>query len=153
MVFEEAVSVVSSFITSMQRQDCLLDLLFVGADAFHCTSGRGLADTAAMLETLACVEPCEQYSFSELTNLVDRNINKFNSLICVLLDLSEDRRAWLQRLAQSNTPAICLIIHDDNASLDNIERYRTQQLHIHTFKVGNLQEQLDALEGVTPHST
>jgi len=136
----------------MERQDCLLDLLFIGADAFHCTSGRGLADTAAMLETLACVEPCEQYSFSELTNLVDRNINKFNSLICVLLDLSEERRAWLERLAQSNTPAMCLIIHDDNARIDNIERYRTQQLRIHTLKPGNLQDQLDALEGVTAQS-
>ena len=41
--FEEAVSVAASFACSIQTQESLLDLLFVGPQAYCFTAGRGLA--------------------------------------------------------------------------------------------------------------
>src|SRR5258706_610977 len=57
-VFEEAVSVAASIAISMQTQESLLDLMFVGPEAYCFTAGRGLAHTEQLLEGLACGGPC-----------------------------------------------------------------------------------------------
>ncbi len=54
-LFEEAVSVAASFACTIQTQESLLDLLFVGAEAYCFTAGRGLAHADQMLEILASV--------------------------------------------------------------------------------------------------
>ncbi len=57
-VFEEAVSVAASFACTVLTQESLLDLLFVGPEAYCFTAGRGLAHADQMLEILASVQPC-----------------------------------------------------------------------------------------------
>src|SRR5262249_47616439 len=57
-VFEEAVAVAASFACSLRSQESLLDLMFVGPQAFCFTTGRGLAHTDQMLEILAAVRIC-----------------------------------------------------------------------------------------------
>ena len=58
--FEEAVSVAASFACTIQTQESLLDLLFVGAEAYCFTAGRGLAHADQMLEILASVRVCTE---------------------------------------------------------------------------------------------
>jgi hypothetical protein len=57
-VFEEAVSVAASFACTLPTQESLLDLLFVGPQAYCFTAGRGLAHADQMLEILASVRAC-----------------------------------------------------------------------------------------------
>ncbi len=148
-VFEEAVSIISSFLVAMERQDCLLDLLLVGEDAFHFTSGRGLAGTANMLETLACVTQCRLHPFQQLTRLVQRNITRYNSLTGVLLDFNQERKELIELIAQTNLPSLWTLIRDHHAPPDDIEKYQTPQLHIHRINLGSLQDDLAALKGIT----
>src|SRR5205085_1884082 len=49
-LFEEAVSVAASFACTIDTQESLLDLLFVGPQAFCFTIGRGVAHADQMLE-------------------------------------------------------------------------------------------------------
>src|SRR5262249_57623079 len=42
-IFEEAVSVAASIAISMRTQESLLDLMFVGPEAYCFTAGRGVA--------------------------------------------------------------------------------------------------------------
>jgi hypothetical protein len=68
--FEEAVSVAASFACTLMTQESLLDLLFVGPQAFSFTAGRGLAHADQMLEILASVKVCPDEPFTKLENLV-----------------------------------------------------------------------------------
>jgi uncharacterized protein (DUF58 family) len=52
-ILEEAVSIAASFACEIQTQESLLDLMFVGPEAYCFTSGRGLAHKDKMLEILA----------------------------------------------------------------------------------------------------
>ena len=70
VVFEEAVSVAASFACTIQTQESLLDLLFVGPQAYCFTSGRGLANADQMLEILASVRAIPDQPFSSLEQLV-----------------------------------------------------------------------------------
>src|SRR2546430_6820801 len=69
-VFEEAVSVAASLACSIQTQDSLLDLLFVGPETYCFTAGRGLGHTDRMLEVLAGVRPCRDRPFHALHRAV-----------------------------------------------------------------------------------
>ena len=57
-MLEEAVSVAASFACTVLTQESLLDLLFVGAESYCFTAGRGLAHADQMLEILASVRAC-----------------------------------------------------------------------------------------------
>ena len=69
-VFEEAVSVAASFAASVRTQDSLLDLMFVGPEAYCFTSGRGLAQADRMLEVLASVQVCRDKEFETIFPLI-----------------------------------------------------------------------------------
>jgi len=47
------VSVSASFAATVQTQDSLLDLMFVGTEAYVFTAGRGVGHVDRMLEVLA----------------------------------------------------------------------------------------------------
>ena len=59
-ILEEAVSVAASFACAVLTQESLLDLLFVGPEAFSVTAGRGVGHVERMLEILAAVRPCRE---------------------------------------------------------------------------------------------
>ena len=67
--FEEAVSVAASFASSITTPESLLDLMFVGTQAYCFTSGRGIGHAERMLEILASVVPCPDKPFATLPPL------------------------------------------------------------------------------------
>ena len=83
-ILEEAVSVAASFACTVLTQESLLDLLFVGAEAYCFTAGRGLAHADQMLEILASIRPCADKSFETLEHLVISHISVVSGCICVL---------------------------------------------------------------------
>lgn len=109
-VFEEAVSVAASFAVAIPSQDSLLDLMFVGPEAYCFTAGRGLAHADRMLEVLAGVEPCVGRPFAALRNAVLERYGELSGAICVLLDWDAERRAFVEALRGAGVPTLTLVV-------------------------------------------
>jgi uncharacterized protein (DUF58 family) len=116
-VFEEAVSVAASFAAAVQTQDSLLDLMFVGTEAYVFTAGRGVGHVDRMLEVLAEVEPCRERDFSALHGLVLARHGVLSGLVCVFVAWDEARRAFVNHLRALGVPSLVLVVSDD-AGLD-----------------------------------
>jgi len=109
-IFEEAVSVAASFACTLPSQESLLDLLFVGVQAFCFTSGRGLAHADQMLEILASVQACPDRPFRELEHLVLHHIGAVSGCICVLLAWDEPRRNFVEKIKLLGLPLLVFLI-------------------------------------------
>lgn len=96
--FEEAVSIAASFAWTIDTRECLLDLMFIGAEAYTYTAGRGLMQAGNLLEILAGVRPCGDKPFSTLTNAVLARRGALTGCICVLIGWNDERAGFFQRL-------------------------------------------------------
>lgn len=109
-VFEEAVSVAASFACTVLTQESLLDLLFVGAEAYCFTAGRGLAHADQMLEILASVRNCDQQRFQQLEAAVLNHVGVVSGCICVFLAWDEPRRELVRKLRSLGVPVQAFVI-------------------------------------------
>lgn len=108
--FEEAVSVAASFACTIRTQESLLDLLFVGAQAYCFTSGRGLAHVDQMLEILASVRTCADKTFDVLETLALNHTDAVSGCICVLLAWDGPRRRFVEKLKACSIPVRVVVI-------------------------------------------
>lgn len=115
-VFEEAVSVAASFAWAVADQDALVDLMFVGADAYRFTAGRGLAQRENLLEVLACVPACRDRPFTVLGDLVRRHLHELSALTCVFLDWDTQRQELAGTLRGAGIPLHVLVVTPDGAA-------------------------------------
>ncbi len=135
-VFEEAVSVAASFACTISTQESLLDLLFVGTEAFCFTAGRGLAHADQMLEILASVRVSSGKPFSTLESLVLNHASVVSGCICVLLAWDAERRAFVRKLQALGVPVMVLVVVPPGAGAalnagplrDGPERFITLEL-------------------------
>ncbi len=141
--FEEAVSVAASFACTIQTQDSLLDLMFVGAQAYTFTAGRGLAHTEQMLEILAAVDICRDKTFESLGNVVIEHIPVVSGCICVLLKWDADRQEFIKKLRALNVPVAVFVLSDAEAE-DITDHGPMADLPeaFHQLKVGKVEEAL-----------
>src|SRR5690606_24779104 len=82
--FEDAVSLAASFATTVDERDSLLDLMFVGDQAYVFTAGRGLAHGEQMLEILAGVDLHPTGDPESLDRLVMGHIGNLSGCILIL---------------------------------------------------------------------
>lgn len=115
-VFEEAASVAASFACTIQTQESLLDLLFVGAQSYCFTAGRGIAHGEQLLEILASVRPAPRRSFETLERLVLSHITKVSGCIFVLLDWDEPRRAFVRKVRELGIPSLVIVVADGDTA-------------------------------------
>jgi uncharacterized protein (DUF58 family) len=108
--FEEAVSVAASFACTIQTQETLLDLLFVGPESYCFTAGRGLAQSDQMLEILASVRTCSERPFRALESLVLGHISVVSGCVCILLAWNEARQSFVRKLKVLGVPVLVLVI-------------------------------------------
>ena len=144
--FEEAVSVAASFACTLLTQESLLDLLFVGPQAYSFTTGRGLAHADQMLEILASVRPCHTQPFGLLEQLVLNHSGSVTGCICVLLAWDEPRRQLVEKLKILRLPVLVLVIQPpgETQPLDP-GPLRDQPDRLHALEIGRIQEQLARL--------
>jgi len=110
--FEEAVSIAASFVYTIETQECLLDLMFIGARAYSHTGGRGQLSPASLLEILAGVQPCREHKFPALAEAVLARRQALSGCICVLLDWDEPRRE-LARMLRAQGIALRVVVVTD----------------------------------------
>jgi len=110
VLFEAGVSVAASFVSSLVTQDTLLDLLFVGDQAYCFTGGRGLVQINTLLEILACVEITQDKAFSSLQPLVAQHTASLSGCLCVLLTWDDARAKLVSQLRSLNLPLRALVL-------------------------------------------
>lgn len=145
-VLEEAVSVAASLVYTIQTQESLLDLMFIGTQAYCFTSGRGIAHMDRMIEILACVQACTDKPFHSLLPLVTERAPLLSGTICVLLGWDEERKALVSLLKKLGLPVLALVITDraDTEALDP-GPMKDDPANFRCLHVGRIQEGLSRL--------
>lgn len=100
-LLESVLSLAASFAAQPQRPDGLLDLLLIGSNAIHLTSGRGVADRISLLRALALTPARAASEFPLLTNLLRAELSNLSGVLC-LLGSWDERRAELLGLLRAH---------------------------------------------------
>jgi uncharacterized protein (DUF58 family) len=145
-LFEEAVSVAASFACTVLTQESLLDLLFVGAQAYCFTAGRGLAHADQMLEILASVRPCREQPLATLEELVINHASTVSGCICVLLAWDKARQELVKKLKVMGLPVLILVV-TPAGEVKALEPgpMRDEPDRFHVLEMGRIEEQLAVL--------
>ncbi len=145
-LFEEAVSIAASFACTIKTQESLLDLMFVGPQAFCFTSGRGLAHTEQMLEILSAVSICREQPFDSLRNLVIEHAPALNGCICIFLKWDKPRQELVKLLKAMELPVLVLVVtpagHTDPLDPGPM---RDEPESLHALEAGKIAEGLEKL--------
>ena len=108
--FEEAVSVAASFAYTIDTQECLLDLLFVGDAPCTFTAGRGQLQPAALLEALAGAQLRTNSRFESLREALMARRATLTSSILVLIGWDEQRRRLVKELRVLDLPLLVMAV-------------------------------------------
>jgi len=108
--FEDAVAVAASFVHTIDTQECLLDLLFVGGEVRQYSAGRGQLHAEHMLEVLAGVGPSAPGAFESLARRVLENRSALASCILVLVAWDDARRRLAESLAASGIEVRAILV-------------------------------------------
>jgi len=143
--FEEAVSVAASLVCTVQKQDSLLDLMFVEDRAYCMTSGRNVAQVEHVLQVLASVSLCQDKSFKRMAQFVAGQAHAMSGCICVLLNWDEDRQALVAKLQAMAIPLLVLLISESGAAALDAGTMRADPANFHVLEVGKIAEGLSAI--------
>jgi|AntRauTorckE6833_2_1112554.scaffolds.fasta_scaffold04054_4 hypothetical protein len=119
MVFEKMISTASSFVIGLDRDQTLLDLMFIAGEAHMVTAGRDFERTEKLLEVLAGVSQKKNTDFDSLSSSVIRHRTKITSCLLILNGWDETRRAFLEKLQHASVLCVPLII-GSGSKPDNI---------------------------------
>jgi uncharacterized protein (DUF58 family) len=145
-IFEEAVSVAASFVCSIQTQESLLDLLFVGTEAYCFTAGRGVGHVDRMLEILAAVDLCKDKAFPSLETLVLQHASQVSGCVCVFLSWDEPRQRLVKLLQSLQVPVrVCVVTDEQEMGPLEPGPMKDQPQNFHHLRTGKIQETLSRL--------
>ncbi|MEB3162997.1 MAG: DUF58 domain-containing protein [Prochlorothrix sp.] len=119
---EEAIAIAASCASSFQSQESLLDLMFVGLEAYCFTAGRGVGHLDQMLEILASVQACSTQSFNSLQPLVLERADLLSGCICIFLSWDDDRQALVQQLEALRVPTLVLLLAEPGQTEADFDR-------------------------------
>ena len=144
--FEEAVSIAASFACSIDTQESLLDLMFVGPQAVCFTTGRGLSHAEQALEILASVGACHDRPFRMLRDLVLQHAGAVSSCIIILLHWDEPRRELVRRLRSVGLSPLVLVVAEPHlAGQVRAAAAEDKPDNFHVLEVGKIVEGLKGL--------
>lgn len=96
--FEDAVSLAASAVLAGAPPDRLREVLMVGERPLRLTAGRGLGETPALIEALACARLSPGTPFARLAELALAEAAQTSAMLLVLLAFDAERRALVERL-------------------------------------------------------
>jgi uncharacterized protein (DUF58 family) len=146
-ILEEAVSVAASFACTVLTQESLLDLLFVGAESYCFTAGRGLGRADRMLEILAGARACRDKSFPTLEHLVLSHIAAVSGCVCVLLAWDEPRREFVKKLQALAVPVLVLVVAAPGKARLDPGPLRDEPHQFKVLELGRIERDLAGLTG------
>ncbi|MBB5353060.1 uncharacterized protein (DUF58 family) [Haloferula luteola] len=114
-LFEAAVSVAASMVSSIDTHECLIELMFISGREHVVTAGRGTGRAETLLEVLASVEASEQPQFESLGRLVLRHAEDLAGCLAVFAGWSDERAEFLAKLESSGVRAAALVLCEGEA--------------------------------------
>lgn len=144
-ILEEAISVAASFACTVLTQESLLDLLFVGAESYCFTAGRGLGDADQMLEVLASVQPCRHRPFQMLENLVVKHAAAVSGCICIFLEWDKTRQNFIKKSRALNVPLMVFVVTEFGDEKPDASVMRDEPENFHVLEIGKIEQQLSKL--------
>lgn len=111
--FEEAVSVASSFVASLDTQECLLDLMFIGEKSYRITAGQGVAHRSKLMEVLATVQARKETDYDKLQSLVSRESEHLTALLFIFPNWTKEKQTFFSELQSQGIHATAFVIGDD----------------------------------------
>ena len=108
--FEEAVAVAASFAWTIDTQECLLDLMFVGDRLHTFTAGHGHMMPSRLLEVLSGVSLAPESGLHTLVEAVRARRDQLSGCVCILLRWDEARRALLDAIGASGATVLPLLV-------------------------------------------
>ncbi len=139
-LFEEAVSVASSFACSLETEESILDLMFVGKQAYRFSSGRGLATSEKMLEILSCVQTIDEKNIVQLFPVIEEYVPLLSGSICIFLKWDEKRKKLTEILKTAGVPILIIVITDNRKQCEHTLKEYTA--HVNIVELGRVQEDL-----------
>jgi uncharacterized protein (DUF58 family) len=118
--FEEAVALAASFVYTIDTQDCLLDLLFVGGEVRAYTAGRAQMRAEHMLEVLAGVAPSAPGDFAALARAVLGRRATLSSVIVIFVSWDEARARFVASLRAEGFDVRALLVGEGSAARPGI---------------------------------
>ena len=110
LIFEEMISIASSFITGLDRNEALIDLMFIAESAHTVTAGRNYERTEKLLEVLAAVEIESTQRFDALTTSVIKHRDKITSCLLVLNGWDDVRMEFVKKLRKYGILSVPIIV-------------------------------------------
>ena len=107
---DEAVAIAASFAWTLDTQECLLDLIFIGGEVHVHTAGRGHLQAEQLLRILAAVALNERGDVSAMTAAVRARRHSLSACVCILLAWDEARRALVQALRAAGIEPLILVV-------------------------------------------
>jgi uncharacterized protein (DUF58 family) len=143
-LFEEAVAVAASFACTVDTQDSLLDLIFVGPQAYRFTAGHSLGGSEQLLKILACVEGNYSGKVDQLCNAVLQQVKQFSACILVFLGWDTARQELVSSLRRSGVQALVLVVADGDSSVST----EASELGAVILPLGRVAERLQTVDGL-----
>ncbi len=112
-LFEEAVSVAASFVSSIDTHECLIDLMFISGSERVVTAGRGTGRAESLLEVLAGVESSPRSDFDSLKKLVLRHAEDLAGCLAVLCGWSAERGEMLRRISSAGVEIAAIVVCEE----------------------------------------
>ncbi|CAD0232259.1 conserved hypothetical protein [Planktothrix agardhii] len=141
---EEAIAIAASVAYEIQTQESLLDLMFVGHEAYCFTFGRGLSHTDKMLEILASVVCCQDKTFDSIIPIIMDRVSLLSGCICIFIDWDEHRKTLINHLNSMGIHTLVLVVTDDQNSEQQIdlESLNNNFTTFYPLHLGKIQEEL-----------
>ncbi len=115
--FERAVSTGAAVGEFLARSDYVVDIFAAGPELFSLSAGRSLAYLDQILDILARVESSEQSGWEELGGALEEYLSQVTTLVCLMLDWDEERRAFVRRLVESGAAVRVILVRDEPPTL------------------------------------
>lgn len=110
MIFEEMISIASSFITGLDNNQALLDLMFIAEDAHTVTAGRAFERTEKLLEVLAGVQIEPTPRFDILSSTVIQHRDSITSSLIILNGWDQTRMEFVRKLRSCGILSVPIIV-------------------------------------------
>lgn len=111
--FEEAVSITTSFVRSVETKECLLDLIFLNQGAQVQTVGAGVAKSEEMLDLLATVDVDLEPDWQSLSKKVLSHADALSACIIIFTELDDERKKLIRQWRATGLNLLTIVINDE----------------------------------------
>lgn len=115
---EQAISLAAAVSDYMARAEYIVDLFAAGPNLYHLTAGRSLAYLDQILDILACIEENPSEPFAAIEPELLEDLERITTVICILLDWDDARRAFVHQLRSEGAGIKAIIVRDLPCTLD-----------------------------------